>query len=125
MSTASEETVLQRATVLPTHLLAGDENYLARAGFIVVSPEHPGDNRNDGSLSNTEAAAANRPHQASLANDSALSDVFLGSAADDRRICVLGHSMGGYKAFAQSAFPTQVAKASISTCRTFWGKATR
>ena len=37
--------------------------YLARKGFIVVSPEHPGDNRNDGSLSNTDTAAANRPRE--------------------------------------------------------------
>ena len=74
--------------------------YLAREGFIVVSPEHPGDNRNDGSLSNTDAAAANRPRQASLAIDAVLSDEFLGSAADDRRICALGHSMGGYTALA-------------------------
>ena len=74
--------------------------YLARKGLIVVSPEHPGDNRNDGSLSNTDAVAATRPRQASLAIDAVFSDEVLGPAADARRICALGHSMGGYTALA-------------------------
>jgi len=74
--------------------------YLAKKGFVVVSPEHPGDNRNDGSLSNTDTAAAARPRQASLAIDAVFSDEFLGPASDARRICALGHSMGGYTALA-------------------------
>ncbi|WP_198085858.1 alpha/beta fold hydrolase [Variovorax sp. E3] len=77
-------------------------SYLARKGFIVVSPEHPGDNRNDGSLSNTDAMAMNRPRQASLAIDTVLSDECLGPAADGQRICALGHSMGGYTVLAST-----------------------
>lgn len=84
-----------------SHLLYRSvSSYLARKGFIVVSPEHPGDNRNDSSLSNTDRAASNRPHQASLAIDAILSDELIGPAADAQRICALGHSMGGYTALA-------------------------
>ena len=75
-------------------------SYLAKRGFILVSPEHPGDNRNDNSLSNTDTAAASRPRQASLAIDAVLLDELLGPAADPRRVCALGHSMGGYTALA-------------------------
>ncbi len=75
-------------------------SYLAKRGFILVCPEHPGDNRNDNSLSNTDAAAAARPRQASLAIDTVLLDDVLGPAADIQRVCALGHSMGGYTALA-------------------------
>lgn len=74
--------------------------HLARHGFIVVAPEHPGDNRNDGSLYDTIEAAANRPAQASLAIDAVLADARLGPAADAGRIGAIGHSMGGYTALA-------------------------
>lgn len=74
--------------------------YLAKRGVIVVCPEHPGDNRNDNSLSNTDLAAANRPRQASLAIDAVLADARLEAGADAQAIFALGHSMGGYTALA-------------------------
>ncbi len=73
---------------------------LAKRGVIVVCPEHPGDNRNDNSLSNTDIAAANRPRQASLAIDAVLADERLGAGAHAQAIFALGHSMGGYTALA-------------------------
>jgi len=74
--------------------------HLAKHGFIVVCLEHPGDNRNDRSLMNTDMSAANRPGHASLAIDAVLESPFLGHAADASRLCVVGHSMGGYTALA-------------------------
>lgn len=74
--------------------------YLAAEGFIAVSPEHPHDNRNDRSQSNTDLAAVNRPRHVSLAIDAILADAFFVGGADRSRICVIGHSMGGYTALA-------------------------
>lgn len=74
--------------------------YLAAHGFIVVCPEHPGDNRNDRSLVNTDEAAARRPRHVSLAANAILDDVELGAVADASRLCIVGHSMGGFTALA-------------------------
>jgi predicted dienelactone hydrolase len=74
--------------------------YLAARGYIVVSPEHPGDNRNDRAESNTELAALHRPRHASLAIDAVLEHQCFRRAADESRICAVGHSMGGYTALA-------------------------
>lgn len=74
--------------------------HLARNGYIVVSLEHPGDNRNDTSLSNTDAAAAQRPLHASLAIDAVLTSPALRSSANGARVCAIGHSMGGYTILA-------------------------
>lgn len=76
--------------------------HLAKNGHIVVCPEHPGDNRNDNSLSNTDTAAANRPRQASLAIDSVQESPFFSGTADASRISAIGHSMGGYTALAMA-----------------------
>lgn len=73
---------------------------LADAGFIVVTPEHPGDNRNDRSRTNTDDAARHRPLQATCAIDAVLTDEVMAPVADDRRLCIVGHSMGGYTALA-------------------------
>jgi predicted dienelactone hydrolase len=72
--------------------------YLAANGFIVISLEHPHDNRNDRSETNTDLAAVNRPWHVSLALDAVLTDSFFSAAADASRICAIGHSMGGYTA---------------------------
>ena len=74
--------------------------HLAASGYVVVSPEHPGDNRNDRSQSNTDRAALHRPRQASLAIDAVLDDPLLGAVADASCVCAVGHSMGGYTALA-------------------------
>jgi hypothetical protein len=36
-------------------------SYLAKSGVILVCPEHPGDNRHNNALSNTNMAVADRP----------------------------------------------------------------
>ena len=74
--------------------------HLARNGHIVVAPEHPGDNRNDRSRSNTDEAAVQRPRHASLALDAVLSSTVFRASADGTRVCAIGHSMGGYTVLA-------------------------
>lgn len=72
--------------------------HLAAHGWIVVCPEHPGDNRNDRSLVNTDAAAARRARHASLALDAVMGDARLGPHVDAARVAAIGHSMGGLTA---------------------------
>lgn len=74
--------------------------HLSRRGFIVVSPEHPGDNKNDRSLSNTDESAVARPRHMSLALDALLADPFFRLSADACRVGIVGHSMGGFTALA-------------------------
>lgn len=74
--------------------------HLARNGYIVASLEHPGDNRNDRSLFNTDLAAERRPEQVSRVLDAVLNNQFFQASTDITRICVIGHSMGGYTALA-------------------------
>lgn len=74
--------------------------HLAVNGYIVVCPEHPGDNRNDRSQTNTENAALQRPTHASRAIDAVFADPLLGPVADPSRVCAAGHSMGGFTALA-------------------------
>ena len=74
--------------------------HLAREGFIVLLPEHPGNNRNDNSLANTATILEQRPRDLRAVLDwSASADGFAG-AADATRVGVLGHSLGGYTALA-------------------------
>lgn len=74
--------------------------YLAKNGFISVSLEHPGDNRNDNSLMNTDTNAINRPRHASLAIDAVLEDSFFAHSITPSEITAVGHSMGGYTVLA-------------------------
>lgn len=74
--------------------------HLAVNGYVVVSPEHPGDNRNDRSQSNTDRAALDRPRHASLAIDAVLVDPIVGPVVDASRVGAIGHSMGGFTALA-------------------------
>lgn len=84
-----------------SHLLYRSiSTWLATNGFVVVSPEHPGDNRNDRSTSNTDQAAVDRPRHASRSIDAVLGDPLLCDVVDPTRIAALGHSMGGYTALA-------------------------
>jgi predicted dienelactone hydrolase len=64
--------------------------HLARAGFLVVLVEHPGDSRRDGSLAGSAAILAHRPRHIRVVLDS------LGV----ERAAIIGHSMGGYTALA-------------------------
>jgi predicted dienelactone hydrolase len=74
--------------------------HLARAGFVVLAPEHAGNNRNDNSRANTAAILEQRPRDLHAALAWVSSSDGLGSAADLRRVGVVGHSLGGYTALA-------------------------
>lgn len=87
---------------------------LVRAGFVVAAVEHPGDSRNDPSLSDTPANLANRPRHLRLAIDAVLADPELAAHIDATRVAAVGHSIGGYSVLALAggkplALPNQTA----------------
>jgi predicted dienelactone hydrolase len=73
---------------------------LARAGFVVVLPEHTGNSRRDNRLEGTPANLENRPRHLRLALDAAFAAGGLGPRLVPDRAAVIGHSMGGYTALA-------------------------
>jgi predicted dienelactone hydrolase len=74
--------------------------YLAQCGYVVAALEHPGNNRNNNALADTDANAVQRPRHASMAIDALLCQAFFQGSIDAQAIFVLGHSMGGYTALA-------------------------
>lgn len=74
--------------------------HLARHGYIVAVPEHPGNNRLDNSLYGTVDNLMNRPRHIRLVLDAITQDAALGAVADCDTAAVIGHSMGGYTALA-------------------------
>ena len=84
--------------------------HLARAGFVVALPEHPGDNRSDSSLSGTVANLEARPRHLRRVIDGLFADPVLGPRLKPDEVGLIGHSMGGYTALAlaggrPTAFP--------------------
>jgi predicted dienelactone hydrolase len=73
---------------------------LAREGFVVVLPEHPGNCRRDNRLEGTPANLENRPRHLRLALDAAFASADLAPHLVPDRAAVIGHSMGGYTALA-------------------------
>jgi predicted dienelactone hydrolase len=78
--------------------------HLAQAGFVVATLEHPGNNRNDNSLSDAAGLAKRknleyRPRHAKLVIDAAFADRDLGPRLR-AGVGVVGHSIGGYTAVA-------------------------
>lgn len=73
---------------------------LARAGFVVGMPLHPGDNRDDRSLQGTLQNLQQRPRHLRLAIDTVLgeSSLFPGNSPDG--IALIGHSLGAYTVLA-------------------------
>ncbi len=71
--------------------------YLARAGFAVVSIEHPGNSRSDNSLADAPANLANRPRHIRVALDAVFREL---GAHLAEGAAAIGHSMGGYTALA-------------------------
>ncbi|GFK95542.1 hypothetical protein NNJEOMEG_03408 [Fundidesulfovibrio magnetotacticus] len=69
---------------------------LARAGFLVVCPMHPGDNFRDQSRLGSPALFLNRPGEVSAALDAVMRDPLFASLADPERLGAAGFSMGGY-----------------------------
>jgi len=74
--------------------------YLAQEGFIVVSLEHYGNNRNNNELTKSDLNLEYRPQHISLTIDYLLSDKTFSSKIDKDKITVIGHSFGGYSALA-------------------------
>jgi len=86
----------------------GLAEFLARQGFGVVLPEHPGNNRHDNTLAGTATILATRPAQVRGAIDWALAEWNLPGP-----VAVIGHSLGGYTALALAGGkPTCFAKES-------------
>jgi predicted dienelactone hydrolase len=74
--------------------------HLARGGFVVAMPEHPGNNRTNNDLVDTVANLANRPRLIHLVIDWAFSsDAFAPCLIPDT-VAIVGNSMGGYTALA-------------------------
>jgi predicted dienelactone hydrolase len=74
--------------------------HLARAGFVVALPTHPGNNRGDDSLANSIENLEGRPRHLRLLIDALFADAALGPRLLPDRVGVVGHSMGGYTALA-------------------------
>ncbi|MFK7805648.1 MAG: alpha/beta hydrolase family protein [Anaerolineae bacterium] len=72
---------------------------LARQGAIVVAANHPGSTSMD-SAASTNILVWNRPQDITFLIDSVLADPQLAPMIDTDRIAVIGHSLGGYTAFA-------------------------
>ncbi|MFT4036899.1 MAG: hypothetical protein QM692_01865 [Thermomicrobiales bacterium] len=73
---------------------------LARAGFVVAMPVHPGDNRDDRSQQGTLQTLRDRPRQLQQALEAVLADPALSTAVLPERVAVIGHSLGAYTALA-------------------------
>jgi predicted dienelactone hydrolase len=73
---------------------------LARQGFVVVLPDHPGNNRDNNELAGTHTLLADRPRQVRQAIDWAYADAALGTHLLPDAVAVIGHSLGGYTALA-------------------------
>ena len=74
--------------------------FLAKCGFIVVLPEHYGNNRNNNELENTDRNLVLRPKHIRLMLDQLLADPFLNGQVLPGKVAMIGHSMGGYTALA-------------------------
>lgn len=75
-------------------------HYLARQGFIVGLPEHPGNNRRDNSLEGTIRNLVVRPQHLRLAIQYFFENQPFAGAVKPDGVGVIGHSMGGYTALA-------------------------
>jgi predicted dienelactone hydrolase len=74
--------------------------FLAKQGFVVAMPEHPGNNRSDNSLDGTVANLEQRPRHLRLTMDAVLSDPRLTPHVDAHHVALIGHSLGAYTALA-------------------------
>ncbi len=74
--------------------------HLARHGFVVAMPEHPGNNRNNNDLVDTVDNLNNRPRHIRQVIDWAFSSEAFGSSLLPDSVAIVGQSMGGYTALA-------------------------
>lgn len=73
---------------------------LAEAGYIVLCPEHFGNNRDDNFLEGKTRNLQLRPRHISLCLDDIAENEILRGAVLADQAAVIGHSMGGYTALA-------------------------
>ncbi|MCZ6619052.1 MAG: alpha/beta fold hydrolase [Gammaproteobacteria bacterium] len=73
---------------------------LALSGYVVVMPEHPGNNRNNNELAESDANLMYRPRHVSMSIDALVRERRFENHVDENRVAVIGHSMGGYTALA-------------------------
>jgi predicted dienelactone hydrolase len=69
---------------------------LARSGFIVALPKHPGNSLGDNDLAESPAIFRERPRQLITLLDALMADSTLGGAIASEPLTAIGHSMGGY-----------------------------
>jgi predicted dienelactone hydrolase len=74
--------------------------YLARHGYVVALPEHPGNNRNDNALNSTVENLVNHPRHIRLTIDAVSADAHFKDRVQPDNTAIIGHSMGGYTALA-------------------------
>ncbi|MDR3265557.1 MAG: alpha/beta hydrolase [Synergistaceae bacterium] len=74
--------------------------HLARNGFVVGMPEHPGNNREDNTLNGTIENLTGRPRHIRVALDWFFGNEMFANALRPGPVPVIGHSMGGYTALA-------------------------
>jgi predicted dienelactone hydrolase len=96
---------LHRPLIVISHGTGGDEfghwdiaEALARAGFIVVTIRHPGDNSRDHSGLGTDRYLYGRSSQVKTLLDSVLSDRTWRTRIDASRIGIVGYSVGSLTA---------------------------
>lgn len=75
---------------------------LVQAGYVVLMPEHPGNNRSNNELAESPLNLSNRPRHLTLALNRLLEDPVLSPVVDGERAAIVGHSMGGYTALAMA-----------------------
>ncbi len=73
---------------------------LAEAGYIVMMPEHFGNNRDDNFLDGKTRNLELRPRHISLCIDDIATNELLTGAVLSDQVAVIGHSIGGYTALA-------------------------
>jgi predicted dienelactone hydrolase len=69
---------------------------LARSGYIVALPKHPGNSLGDDELANTSENLRNRPRQLQRLLTGLLADAGLAESLAPEPVIAIGHSMGGY-----------------------------
>jgi predicted dienelactone hydrolase len=73
---------------------------LAKNGYIVAMPEHPGNNRDNNELNGTVENLVNRPRHIRLTIDAVSSGTHFKNRAQPDNTAIIGHSLGGYTALA-------------------------
>jgi predicted dienelactone hydrolase len=84
---------------------------LAREGYLVAAPRHPGDNWQDRSLVHSGRYFTERPRQLSQVLDALLASPEWGTRIPRERIAAVGHSAGGYAVLALAGGIAEPARA--------------